>query len=232
MIRAIQAIGILALAAACGVVSQCVRDWPQALPVAATGGVVQAFKDGVARTPEVRERTASPLVAQAETFALFLNPPAPAKEGASARERRASAPVPAPALRPVTATPKFRLIGTSCSEIRPERSMALVVESGSKEARWVREGEQLGHFAIHEIKPGAVVYLAGEGTSEMVLDREAGPTVVAAGSNLAGPAGSQAATNDTPMLPASRPLRLPRATRARTVGSARSAALDCLSERP
>ena len=232
MIRVIQTIGVLALAAACGMVSLCIRDWRQAPPVTTTGGVVQAFKDGGGRTPEIEEEAASPLVAQAEAFALFLNPPAPAKEGVSVHEKRPSAPVPAPAIRPVAATPKFRLIGTSCSEIRPERSMALVVESGSNEARWVREGEQLGHFTIHEIKPGAVVCLAGKELSEMVLDREAEPTVVTAGGHLAGPAGSQAAVNSGPTLVPSRPLTHPRATRAKTVGSARSAALDRVSGQP
>ncbi len=223
MIRAMQTAGVLALAVACGVVLLCMRGWRRVPPPVTTDSIVQTFKDGRGRSADNREETASPLVAQAEAFGLFLNPaPLVKRPAPPARKERSAVPAGVPKVRPVAATPKFKLIGTSCSEMRPERSLALIVESGSNEARWVREGEQLGHFTIHEIKPGVVVYLADEKLSEMALDCEAEPTAVVASSDP----GSLAAADSAPSARSVRSSGRPRTTRALTVGSVRTAALD------
>jgi hypothetical protein len=54
--------------------------------------------------------------------------------------------------------------------------MALVSEIGSEEGgeRWVKEGAQLGHFVVHEIRRGAIVCRAGEQVQEITVDRDAG----------------------------------------------------------
>ena len=55
---------------------------------------------------------------------------------------------------------KFTLEGTSYYEKQPERSVALIAEPGSPEQNqyWVKEGERLGHFVIHRIRHGVIVY--------------------------------------------------------------------------
>ena len=41
--------------------------------------------------------------------------------------------------------------------------MALIAELGAADGseRWVKEGVRLGHFVIHEIRRGAIVYRDG-----------------------------------------------------------------------
>ena len=57
-------------------------------------------------------------------------------------------------------TAKFKLEGTSYYPQQPERSIALIRTPGSHEdnPRCVKEGERLGHFVIHKIRRGVVVY--------------------------------------------------------------------------
>jgi len=54
--------------------------------------------------------------------------------------------------------------------------MALISEVGSLDGseRWVKEGSQVGHFVIHEIRQGAIVYRDGDQLREMVVDIAAG----------------------------------------------------------
>jgi hypothetical protein len=55
--------------------------------------------------------------------------------------------------------------------------MALIAElgSGAGSERWVKEGAQVGHFVIHEIRRGAVVYRDGDNLREMAVERGASP---------------------------------------------------------
>jgi hypothetical protein len=50
--------------------------------------------------------------------------------------------------------------------------MALISEVGSLEGngRWVKEGTQVGHFVIHEIRKGMIVYRDGEQLREMAVE--------------------------------------------------------------
>jgi hypothetical protein len=59
--------------------------------------------------------------------------------------------------------------------------MALISEIGSAEGeeRWVKEGAQLGHFVIHEIRKGMIVYRDGEQLREMAVEHGASvPSIV------------------------------------------------------
>lgn len=51
--------------------------------------------------------------------------------------------------------------------------MALVAEPGGSEAdgRWVKEGNQLGHFVVHEIRKGTVVFRSGDDLRELAFCR-------------------------------------------------------------
>jgi len=87
-----------------------------------------------------------------------------------------SAPA-APAIRPAAPSVRFRLCATSYYRSQPGRSMALIAElgSGAGNERWVKEGAQVGHFFIHEIRRGVIVYRDGDNLREMTVERGASP---------------------------------------------------------
>ena len=228
MIRLIQSLGVLALLAACGVAYLCARQWSSrvdgAAALLAEVGPVKAFLERGAPAEEVGEQ-ASPLVAQAEAFAAYLNPPAPPLKPSPAKKKVAERE-PVPAVRPVQATPKFTLRATSYSESRPEKSMALIAEPGDKAAYWVREGRRVGHVTIHEIKPGVIVVQAGNELHEMMLVRDPTPILAAGDDRVNLSSGPRAAaTSDMPIPSVTQPSKRPTRRSRRTVGSARSMAL-------
>jgi len=230
MIRLLNILSIIVLAAACSVAYACARQWSRPgvsdPAVLSAASALQTVSERSSLGGATRER-ASPLVAQAEALARYLKPPpAPAPKPPMPKK----APVqraPAPAIRPVQATPKFTVRATSYCETRPEKSMALIAEPGAEAAYWVREGQRIGHFAIHEIKPGAVIYLAGEELRELAVARDAADTVVA-GTNHLGPGSSPSATAVTkpPAGDSAGPSRRPNRRHRRTVGSDRNRELD------
>jgi hypothetical protein len=71
------------------------------------------------------DRTASPLVVQAEAFARYVNPPK-SPDVPSAPALTASTASPVPPIHPAAPAAKFRLHGTSYYPNQPERSMALI----------------------------------------------------------------------------------------------------------
>ncbi|MFA5251878.1 MAG: hypothetical protein WC454_04760, partial [Phycisphaerae bacterium] len=100
-----------------------------------SAGVIEKFKEARGDKIEDGQREISPLVKQAEAFALYLNPPPKPKAEPSATEAKRE---PRPA-GPVAA--KFRLIGTSRHVLQPELSLALIDEPG-KGLYWVRQFSQ------------------------------------------------------------------------------------------
>lgn len=106
----------------------------------------------------------SPLVKQAQAFALYLNPPEPKPQPES------EAPESSRAVRPVVVTPKFDLIGTSIHPTRPELSLALIDEPG-KGMHWVKQSAKIEHLTIEQIKSGVVVVSDGARTSEIAAER-------------------------------------------------------------
>ncbi|MHC4568841.1 MAG: hypothetical protein ACYTE3_24145 [Planctomycetota bacterium] len=103
----------------------------------------------------------SPLVAAAQAFASHLNgPPAPSRREPPAPLRKVERSIVRTPRARVIPSAKFTLEGTSYYENQPDRSIALISEPGSPDRNqyWVREGERLGRFVIHEIRQGFVVY--------------------------------------------------------------------------
>jgi len=50
--------------------------------------------------------------------------------------------------------------------------MALLSEPGNTDGgRWVKEGAQIGHFTVHEIKQGVVVLRDGDDVRELAVER-------------------------------------------------------------
>ncbi|NQT00860.1 MAG: hypothetical protein HQ580_02435 [Planctomycetes bacterium] len=106
----------------------------------------------------------SPLVQQAGVFALYLNPPKPV--ASRPVKGRASTVKRAP-----SATPKFKVMGTSYYKGRPESSMALIDEPG-KGLHWVRQSSMVGHLLIEEVKDGIVVIKDNNGTFELAAEQK------------------------------------------------------------
>ena len=126
--------------------------------------------------PGARSVKMSPLIVEAQVFARYLDPPK-SPDRPSTPVRTASSAPPVSLIRPVALSVKFRLRGTSYYPNEPGRSMALIAELGAAEGseRWVKEGARLGHFVIHEIRRGAIVYRDGENLREMAVERSASP---------------------------------------------------------
>jgi len=183
MIRLLQILGICAMLAACGVFGLLLNERSQQdarLEEFLNGpGAVERFRaqgggsgEGSAEEP--------PLVVQAKALALLLNPPKnpewPSAVGVAAK----SSPG-APAVRPAAPSVRFKLCGTSYYPNEPQRSMALISDVGAAEGgeRWVKEGARVGHFVIHEIRRGVIVYRDGEQLREMAVEHGASmPSIV------------------------------------------------------
>ncbi len=227
MIRLLHVLSVLVILLAGGMLTLCVTQWaqdgPQHNPLLERSGAVEAFTQRTHETPSEEKERLSPLIAAASAFAGHLNPPAPPKIPPAVQE--VPRPV-APVVRPPTASVKFKLCGTSCCDDRPEQSMALIWEPGSKEAaRWVKKGTQVGHFIIQEIRPGSVVYRVGEQVQEMAIEPQAaGAAVTAEGGGSREPATPVPAKAEAARLPAL--TKRPTSGKGMTVGSARTAALN------
>lgn len=157
--------------------------------------VVEKFRQAQGDRRQSSEGQISPLVAQAEAFGLYLNPPKPRRPVRTARGPRKGEVAP-PA--PPAVTPKFKLIATSVYALRPELSVALIDEPG-KGRHWVRQASAVGHLTIEDIRDGLVVVKGAKGTFEIAAEARppqrsllAGSPRVSAGKG--GPIGSGASS--------------------------------------
>jgi len=230
MIRLLHSLGILALLATCAVSGLCARLWSRRadaeLAIPAGPDIVRTLAEQGAHRVEAQER-ASPLVVQAEALAAYLTPPPPPPTKPPPAPRRPVQQAAAPAARPVQTVPKFVVRAVSYCETRPEKSVALIDESGSELAYWVHEGDRIGHVAVHEIKPGAVICLAGEGLCEMAVEHESDSTAVASTDRLGPSSGPRAAAaTERPSVQSPQVLRRPARQNRRTVGSDRRRTTD------
>jgi hypothetical protein len=180
MIRLLQILGVSAILAAGGVLTLSVSQLRQG-DFSSDGIPNQPGATGKSRIDahgdqDLDKRT-PPLLAAAEAFSRYLNSPK-AVEKPSTPTKMAS---PVPSVRPPAPSVRFKLRGTSYYPNQPGRSMALVAELGSDPGseRWVKEGAQVGHFVIHEIRRGAIVYRDGDNLREMAVERRASlPSIV------------------------------------------------------
>ncbi|UCE98981.1 MAG: pentapeptide repeat-containing protein [Planctomycetota bacterium] len=140
-----------------------VRRDEQAEQFLKSPGVIEGFSKAKGQKRAKSGDQVSPLVKQAEAFALYLNPPKPKEPTAPSRTVKSER-------RPKTVSPKFELIGTSFYASHPELSLALVDEPG-KGFRWVRQASEVGHLIIEQVKDGVVVVRDGKRTFELVAER-------------------------------------------------------------
>jgi len=123
-------------------------------------GAIEKFDKTKGQRGAKDDSQISPLVKQAEAFALYLNPPKPKVKPKANRK---------PAVknrRPSKVSAKFKLIGTSYYMLHPDMSLALIDEPG-KGFRWVRQSDKVGHLVIDKIEDSSIVVLDGKKTFEM-----------------------------------------------------------------
>jgi len=125
----------------------------------------------VSNTESSYQEAVSPLVKQAEAFALYLNSPQ-AQESKKILIPTSRQMQSISTLTPSKTTPKFKLLATIHYRLRPEESMALVSEPGSG-AHWVKRGAHLGYFVVEKIKRGIIIYRDGDWLGEMAVDKKA-----------------------------------------------------------
>jgi len=130
-----------------------------------SAGVVEQFEKTRGSQTRQSQSRQSPLVKQAETFALYLNPVKPTTPNTSIRSKATVI------AREPAVTPRFPVIGTSVCESRPEMSLALIDEPG-KGLRWVRQSAKVGHLKIEQIKDGVVVVRGAKGTFDLVVQQK------------------------------------------------------------
>jgi hypothetical protein len=151
----------------------------------------------------------SPLVEQAEAFALYLNPLKPTiqKTAKGAKTTSISSRV--------SVTPKFKVFGTIYCAGNPELSQALIDEPG-RERRWVRQSGKVGHLLIEQVKDGLVVVKSSNKTFEIPVEEKPETSILNRSSPISKKTGSLSRAR--PSLPSSgkitpgitRPISTPR----------------------
>ncbi len=130
-------------------------------------GIIESFKNLQKPT---KSNDKSPLVVQAEKYALILNPPKPKprpKPKSRPKNVTAKTSTKAP---PKSTVGKFELIATSYFPSKPELSLALVHEAGSG-YKWIRQANSFGHVVFKEILDGKVVIKDGSRTYDIIPKR-------------------------------------------------------------
>lgn len=172
MVRALQAFAVLTLISVGVVFVLYVFQQLQGAPEIEWNprlSIVEKFIQAGGRSEKSSQKMLSPLVREAEAFALYLNP--------AGLPRSEEAPAPGSlkqtisAIRPAKLTPKSTLLATCYYRSKPEKSMALVSEPG-RGSRWVKPGARLGHFVVEKVKRGAIVYRDGDRLLEMAVDKK------------------------------------------------------------
>jgi len=131
-------------------------------------GVIEKFNKSA--PDKAKTSQSSPLVQQATSFALYLNPPAP-KTPKTATGGTTITP------RGPAVTPQFKVKGTCYYKGRPELSLVLIDEPG-KGLRWVRQSSKVGHLLIEQVKDGLVVVKDGSGTFELIAEQQPEPSLL------------------------------------------------------
>ncbi|MBE0534899.1 MAG: hypothetical protein IH624_04455 [Phycisphaerae bacterium] len=124
--------------------------------------IVQEFKNLVTKAPS-NEGQISPLVREAQKFALRIDPPPPPVT-IQPPVTRGPSDIPTPKAPPVTEAvvvepprfARFDLIATCRYEDSPSKSMVLLDLPG-KGQKWFRVGENVEHLVIADVLDGSVV---------------------------------------------------------------------------
>ncbi len=136
------------------------RDDPEIERFLNLPGIIEVYKADSAAETEKADQT-SPLMKQAESFALRINPPRPKSPIVK--------PVKPPTPRPTKVSAKFTLLGTVVYVVDPVRSLALIDEPG-KGLHWVRQSDNIGHLKIEQINDGHILVRDGDQISPLYAE--------------------------------------------------------------
>lgn len=126
----------------------------------------EKFEDAAGTKTKTGESQESPLVKQAEAFALYLNPLKPA-----ARKAPKGTKTPSISSK-VNVTPQFKVFATTYCPENPNLSQALIDEPG-RGRYWVRQSSMVGHLLIEQVKDGLVVVKGAEETFDIEITEKA-----------------------------------------------------------
>jgi hypothetical protein len=124
--------------------------------------VIEKFNMAMGNKAKTSVSRSSPLVQQATSFALYLNPKP--EEPSAVRDKGGITPPSLPT------TPKFRVVAISYYEVQPELSLALIDEPG-KGLHWVRQSSRVGHLVIEQIRDSLVVVKGDKGNFELPVEQ-------------------------------------------------------------
>ena len=130
-----------------------------------TQSVKEKFENAADIKAKKGDNRVSPLVEQADAFALYLNP-------VKQPVRTISKGVKTPNITSnINVTPKFKVYATSFYPENPQLSQALIDEPG-KGRFWVRQSSMVGHLLVEQVKDGLVVVKSGDETFERKIEKE------------------------------------------------------------
>jgi hypothetical protein len=166
-------------------------------------GAIEEFNKAKGAKPSKTGSQTSPLVKQAVSFGLYLNPP-PRKAVSRPKPPPPVASKQAPIPEPARQSVKFKLVGTSYYESRPEMSLAYIDEPG-KGLHWVKQGSNVAHLVIEQVKDGSIVVKDRESTVTLVAERPPKRSLIkgenTSKSTLALPGASASITSITSNVP-------------------------------
>jgi hypothetical protein len=167
MSKALKALSIFA--ALCAVASVVfvvvlgIQDDQQIEKFINAAGAIEQFRTGVKTTDETTDKV-SPLLKHARAFGLRINPPPPPKPKkpkAPSKPQVAKKTTPDRPKPKAPVSAKFKLLATCRYEQQPARSLALL-DMPVKGIKWYRQGDDVGHLKIQEVKDGSVVCSDGQ----------------------------------------------------------------------
>ncbi|MGD2094436.1 MAG: hypothetical protein PVH77_05450 [Phycisphaerales bacterium] len=170
MVRTLRLFCVLVLVSIGIVTALCVAQQMQGAPEIEQNprpSILERFKQADKRSERITEGALSPLVRQAESFALYLHSEPPESDETSELTVDVMQEISEP--EPKRLKPKFKVIGTMYNRSKPEKSMALVSVPGKK-PHWVKRGARLGHFIVEKIERGLIVYNDGDRSCKMAVD--------------------------------------------------------------
>jgi hypothetical protein len=174
MVRLLQIAGIGALLVA-GVVLASLNPWrplrllhlgisqdPEAAKFLNAEGAVTRFNTRKDSQVSDNQDKTPPLVRQAQTLESIINPRvSPTAPVTAANTRAPSTAV----LRPPSPA-KFDLVGISYLQSNPENSFAYI-RLPDNTFQWVRQGSEVGHLTIKQVKNDSIICSDGQRMSEM-----------------------------------------------------------------
>lgn len=129
--------------------------------------VVDRFRESQGDKTQDRQDAISPLVKEAEAFALYLNPPAP--PDAPITKPTLSKNSPRIGLQAPPTSAKFDLLGTSYSAASQSECFAYIKMQDGKTSRWVRPGDVIGRMQIKEIRRDSIICSDGNSDTPMFV---------------------------------------------------------------